>query len=456
MSETRRPRQPPAGARGGAGPRRPPPFRAERAAPDARPRPRPAGRTPATRPREAPPALPTAGRLLAEVEELEATIEKLVAGGDGLARWRGIPLFVPRAAPGDRVRLRVVERRPDYGRAEIVELLEPGPGRRTPPCPHFADCGGCDLQHLDDALQLRLKVEAALETLTRLARVELPPPRRIVSGPAWGYRIRTQLHLEKTFAGLAVGYHARASRRLVPIRVCPVLEPGLERFALEIPAQLAGATGPLPARLDLAAGDAGEVSVAPPTPPMAGGEVVRRIGEFDVRFDARTFFQGHGALLGELLALAAAEGSGELAFDLYGGVGLFALPLARRYARVVVVESDRVAARYAAKNARAARLGNVEVVARAVESWAGAGLPSGADRVLVDPPRDGLPREVRRLLVARPARRLTYVSCHAAALARDLAELSAAYRVSALDFVDLFPQTGHLECVLQLAARELP
>ena len=408
---------------------------------------------PAAAPR--PPALPlpTAGRALAEIEELEVTIEKLVAGGDGLARWQGVPIFVPRSAPGDRARVRIVERRPDYGRGEIVELLEPGPGRRAAPCPHFAECGGCDLQHLEDELQLRLKVAAARETLARIAKIDLAPL-RILAGDPWRYRIRTQLHLAARGAGRSgvdVGYHARGTRRLVPIRECAVLEPALEEVALSLGERL---TSPVPARLDLAAGDGGRVVAAPPTPPLEGGELVRRIAGHEYRFDARTFFQGHGQLLPQLVRMVVGEERGELAYDLYGGVGLFALPLAERYRRVVLVESDRIAVRYAGKNARTARLENVEVVARAVESWAGGGLVAGADRAIVDPPRDGLPRELRKLLVARPVSRLTYVSCHAAALARDLTELAAAYEVESLDFADLFPQTGHLETIVQLRARD--
>ena len=96
---------------------------------------------------------------LAEIDELVLDIEKLVAGGEGFGRYEGIPIFVPRSAPGDRLRVRVTDRRTDYGRAEIIELLEPGPGRRPPPCPHFGSCGGCDLQHLEDGIQTDLKAE---------------------------------------------------------------------------------------------------------------------------------------------------------------------------------------------------------------------------------------------------------------------------------------------------------
>jgi len=399
------------------------------------------------------PSSPPAGLALTSVDEIELDIEKLVAGGDGLGRWQGIPLFVPRSAPGDRVRVRISERRASFGRAEIVEILSPGTGRRPPPCVHFADCGGCDLQHLDERTQLRAKCAAALETLRRLSRQPLPAPREIVAGEPFGYRLRTQVHLETTPSGIAVGYHARGSRRLVPISACPVLAPELEAAVLG----LAGALEPpVPSRVDLALGDGGEVAAAPPLAALQGRELVRRIGEFDYRYDARCFFQGHVGLLPRFVELVVGAAEGELAYDLYGGVGLFALPLARRYRRVVMVEGDRVATRYARKNIEAARAGGVEVETRAVESWIARGLHFGADRVVVDPPREGLPPAVRRLLLARPPRRLTYVSCHPAALARDLAELATGFAIESLVFVDLFPQTGHLETIVQLSREESP
>jgi 23S rRNA (uracil1939-C5)-methyltransferase len=399
------------------------------------------------------PAAKPAATPLAGVDELELEIEKLIAGGDGLGRWQGVPIFVPRAAPGDRLRVQLVERRASFGRAEIVEILRPGPGRRSPPCPHFAVCGGCDLQHLDEPTQLRAKSEATLETLRRLSRMDIPAPREILAGAPFGYRLRTQVHLATDPAGIAVGYHARGSRRLVPVAACPILDPELERVVVGLGREL---EPPVPSRVDLALGDGGEVAAAPPLPGLPGRELVRRVGELDYRFDARCFFQGHSGLLARFVDRVVGDAAGELAFDLYAGVGLFALPLARRYRRVVAVESDRIAARYARKNAQAARTGEVEVVARAVESWAPGGLVAGADRVVTDPPRDGLPQVMRRLLVARPPTRLTYVSCHAAALARDLADLAGTFAVESLVLVDLFPQTGHMESIVQLVRRSEP
>ena len=129
------------------------------------------GRAPFVPP--APPAPPPGTRLI-DVTEIETRIEKLVAGGDGLARFQGVPIFIPRAAPGDLVRARIVERKPDYGRAEIVQILEPGPARRPDPVPELTRSSIADLQHLEDDMQTRLKVQAVRETLEHLGHLVLP------------------------------------------------------------------------------------------------------------------------------------------------------------------------------------------------------------------------------------------------------------------------------------------
>lgn len=385
-------------------------------------------------------------RTLARLDEVEVVVEKLVAGGEGLARVEGVPLFIPLSAPGDRLRVRVVERHPDFGRARIVSILEPGPGRRAAPCPHFEACGGCDLQHLEDERQSVLRAQAALETLRRLARLETLPEALLVRGRAWGYRLRAQIRTEPAGSGVVVGYFARGSHTLVPIRVCPILVPELEAAVTGLPGVL-GAEAP--SRIDVAVGDDGRLSVAPPVEALARGSISRRIGPFTFEHDARVFFQAHAGLLGDLQRLTCGRARGDLAVDLYAGVGLLTLPLARRYRRVIAVESDRVASRFATRNARANGCVNVEVVSLSAESWARR-MPSGIDRVVVDPPRTGLPPVLRRALIEARVPRLTYVSCHPATLARDLRDLGAAYAIASLALVDLFPQTGHIEAVVDL------
>ncbi|MEM7356742.1 MAG: class I SAM-dependent RNA methyltransferase, partial [Acidobacteriota bacterium] len=392
---------------------------------------------------------------LAELDELEITIEKLVEGGDGFGRFEGIPFFVPRSAPGDRLRVRLSERRPGYGRAEIVEVIEPAAVRRQPPCPHFDRCGGCDLQHLGEDAQLRYKAEAVRETLRRIGGIEMPAKVTVLPGRPWGYRLRTQLHLGEGLRGTDVGYFARGSHDLVPIERCPVLVPELEAALPDLPHSLGDISHK---RIDLTAGDGSRWTVSPPVEGLPKGEVEARIGSYTYSYDARCFFQGHRQLASQLIeqalgeapeAAAADAAAEETAFDLFAGVGLFSLPLAERYHKVVAVESDRVACRFLRKNARRNRLDNVAVEHRSVETWI-AKLPEKPARVVVDPPRLGLPHALRRALVKRRPRQLTYVSCNAATLARDLKQLGSGFRLDSLALLDMFPQTGHMELVVQL------
>ncbi|MCP4039836.1 MAG: class I SAM-dependent RNA methyltransferase, partial [bacterium] len=179
-----------------------------------------------------------------------------------------------------------------------------------------------------------------------------------------------------------------------------------------------------------------------------------RIGDFVYAYDARCFFQSHRQLIPMLVEHALGPWGDEdgTAYDLFAGVGLFSLPLARRYERVIAVEGDRVANRFAKRNAKANGVTNLTVERQSVESWLRY-LPPRRARVVVDPPRLGLPYNMRRALIEKRPRRLTYVSCDAATLARDLKQMRSAFRIESLTLLDMFPQTGHMEAVVQLIDR---
>jgi 23S rRNA (uracil1939-C5)-methyltransferase len=350
---------------------------------------------------------------------------------------------------------------------------------------------------LEDADQSRLKAEAVVETLRRLGGVDWSGKVEVITGEAWGYRLRSQLRVQPAAesgvaedavaeddvaeddvaeSGMAedevepigdseadqeaaplglprVGYFRRGSRTLVPVEQCPVLVPELEAMLRDLPEALLPtiAERPLPERIDMAAGDSGSVTLAPPLPGLPSGELSLQVGENIYAFDAGCFFQAHSGLLARLVEVAVGDYEGEAAYDLYCGVGLFTLPLARRYPRVVAVEGDRSAARYARINARRNRLKGVEIEARAVETWLEE-LPRRADRVLVDPPRSGLTLPVRAALLRCRPRRLTYVSCHSATLARDLKAMGHFFEIESITLLDLFPQTGHMETVVQMTS----
>lgn len=389
----------------------------------------------------------------------EVTIEKLVYGGDGLARIGNQTVFVPFAAPGDHVRLRIVETERNFARAVIEELLTPAPTRRTPPCPHFGVCGGCQLQHLEYPAQLQAKAEFVRESLRRLGGIEWMGEIATRAADEFAYRSRAEIKLQRDDDDhLRIGYFRAGTHEVCPVSECPILLPAanreLQRLHTEPTLIPHGAT-----RVYLTAGDDG-VIVTPAT--GAGdkahevdalGTAHQHIAGFNYSFGVRSFFQSNRLLVEELVRTVVNERSGALAVDLYAGVGLFSLPLAQRFTQVIAVEGNRLAANHGAENARANGLANVRYDAVSVEAWLKykAAEQPCPDLVLLDPPRAGVGAVVIERLAALAPPQLIYVSCDPATLARDLKLLAAyGYALRTLTVLDMFPQTFHVETVAEL------
>jgi 23S rRNA (uracil1939-C5)-methyltransferase len=393
----------------------------------------------------------------------EVTIEKLVYGGDGLARIGNQTVFVPFAAPGDRTRIRIVETGRNFARAAIEELLVPAPTRRPPPCPHFGVCGGCQLQHLEYPVQLQAKAEFVRESLRRLGGIEWTGAIATHAADEFAYRSRAEIKLQREGDDhLRIGYFRAGTHEVCPVNDCPILLPAanreLQRLHNEPTLIPHGAT-----RVYLTAGDDG-VIVTPATGEGdkahevdALGTAHQHIAGFDYSFGVRSFFQSNRLLVEELVRTVVSERSGALAVDLYAGVGLFSLPLAQRFTQVIAVEGNRLAANHGAENARANGLANVRYDAVSVEAWLKykAAEQPCPDLVLLDPPRAGAGAIVIERLAALAPPQLVYVSCDPATLARDLKLLAAyGYSLRALTVLDMFPQTFHVETVAELGLAE--
>lgn len=378
---------------------------------------------------------------------MEIRIERILPGGVGLAHAGGKTVFVSLAAPGDHLRVQVEREQGNVLFASVVEVLTPSPVRVEPPCPYFGRCGGCDFQQLTYEAQLAAKAEIIADCLHRIARLDQVPAITVHPSPKqWRYRVRATWQIDQDKR--EIGYYERGSRRVCDVEYCAVLLPELqdtlERVRAtdqaEFPADLK--------HLDAVTGE-NDVSLSPAFGEFETNELSLRVGNEVYQYTAESFFQINPALLPELIEFALTNAGGETALDLYCGVGLFTLPLARRFAKVTGVESNPVAARFARRNLEQAALLNARILTASV---AGGLSKSGAvDFILLDPPRAGAESVViKGMLDLHPAR-IAYVSCDPATLARDLKKLIAGdYTIDAIAGFDLFPQTHHVETVVLL------
>jgi len=419
-------------------------------------------------------------------------IEKPVYGGAFLARLEGKAIFVPLTLPGEQARVRIMQNKSGYATAEVEEIIRVAPERVVPACPHFGVCGGCHYQHTDYATQLTLKQAILRETLER-GGVIVPAEIAVLAGEPWAYRNRIRLAFD---AAGNPGYRGRRSHEVVPVRECPIAAPLLIEAAQAF-AQVACEFAPTLRPMEIALFcDAAETALLATVftanlpklrfdelaqalheriPELTGAELVaegrpgqqpRTVAQwgaasldyhaacFDYRVDHGAFFQVNRWLVDSLVERVVAGRQGMLAWDLFAGVGLFARQLTANFARVVAVESAPSATQALAANLKA-------TTGIPVKSDTLAFLRTHAihhaketvapDLIVVDPPRTGLGAESCALLgqIAAPA--LVYVSCDPATLARDLRMLIASgYQIQSITLADLFPQTFHLETVVQL------
>lgn len=437
-----------------------------------------------------PPGTQPAQTRLAETQLVG--IEKPIYGGAFLARVEGKAVFVPLTLPGEQARVRITQDKRGYATAEAEEIVAAAPERATPACRHFGACGGCHYQHADYAAQLAFKQAILCETLER-GGVAVPAEIAVLAGEPWRYRNRIRLAFD---AAGNPGYRGRRSHAVIPIGECPIAAPLLLRAA-QAAAEIARGFAPAfrPTEISLFC-DAAESSLLASfltvsakklrfdefaqalqhrIPALSGAELVvegranqpprtvaqwgadslnYRAAGFDYRVDQGAFFQVNRWLVDALVEQVTSGHKGGLAWDLFAGVGLFARRLTRSFARVVAVESAPAATQALAANLRgttgaAIRSATLDFLRRSHKP-AHPG-PTCPDLIVADPPRTGLGAETCALLgeIAAPA--LAYVSCDPATLARDLRSLlGSGYAIQSITLADLFPQTFHLETVVQL------
>ena len=388
---------------------------------------------------------------------LELDIDRLAASGEGVARHEGLVVFVPRALPGDRVRVVVRSRAARHARAEILERLRDGPGRVTPPCVHAESCGGCPWMGLrleDQRLTKRALLEDALRRVGHLTHW---PPVEVIGGRSLGFRVRAEWVCEPRGAGFAWGYRAERSHTLVPVTDCPILVDPLRRALQDGP--FAPGTPPRSTRaVQAGAADGGLVHLSPedlagrPLDPADDFRTLRRtVAGLALDWPLRGFQQSHAELVEVLVREALHDLPSGPALDLFCGAGLFALPLSARGISVTGVESHAPSVAVARANAERLGLGSrCRFVRSDVARWLGS-RPPPAETVIVDPPRAGLGAAVVAQILALAPPYLRHVACDGVTFARDVGALvRGGYRLERLVLVDQFPHTPHIEVVAAL------
>ena len=384
-------------------------------------------------------------------DKLKVKIEKIVPKGFGLAFAPGLTVFVALAAPGDVVEVELRQLKKNTGFAEIVEVIEPSPVRTVPPCPYFGACGGCDFQQMTYRAQLDSKAHIILDCLQRIGKIDYQGEIPVIASPLeFDYRLRAQWHCDT--GNRHIGYFRRESHDVIDVGRCPIATPTLNRALQHLRETIDWETiWSDRIEVEAAHGDSGDISWYSKDVDSETQKISIHARGETYLFSAQTFFQGNQYLVEKLIELAVGGFSGDFALDLFCGVGLFSLALARRFKNVIGVESSGPSIDFAEENAGNASLDNIEFRRQGVEAFVKEFTGPMPDLVVFDPPRAGTSKEtVLRTLAMKPGW-ISYVSCEPSVLARDLMWITErGYQIESITGVDLFPQTHHVETIVRL------
>ena len=424
----------------------------------------------------------------------EALIESLDHDGRGVARVDGKTVFIEGALPGERVEFVSYRVKPKFELADVTRIVAPSAQRVAPPCALFGECGGCSMQHLEPSAQLAAKQRVLENALWHLARVKADVLYPVISGAPWGYRFRARLSVRQvpSKGGVRIGFHQRRSSHIVDMRSCPVLPTQVSVLlpALRDLVTALSVADRLP-QIEVAVGEGLTVLVFRHLEPLTAADkdhlrafaeshgvqvwlqpfgpdsasclhpvkapgLAYTLPEFGVSmaFRPTDFTQvnmGINRLLMRRAMLLLDPRPGERIADLFCGLGNFSLPIARLGATVVGVEGSDALVRRAAENAAANGLAErsefhaANLFEATEDSLAALGR---LDKLLIDPPREGAIAVVKALGADSP-RRVVYVSCNPATLARDAAVLvhEKGYRLKGAGIANMFPQTSHVESI---------
>ena len=424
-------------------------------------------------------------------EQFEGQVESLTHDGRGVVRIDGKVWFVDGAIPAETVSFSKTGRRKSYGLGRVDRVVVASSQRVAPECPYFGRCGGCSLQHIDVAAQLRLKEKFVIEQMSKIGGIDIGELKPSIKSPTWGYRRRARLgvRLVPKKGGVLVGFREKRKNYVTNLDMCMTLDSRLGRLLPSLRSLIASFSIPdkVP-QVEVAAGDrdvalvfrhlaaldsrdlgyltsygrthqvqcylqpGGKESVwpySPGQPPMLDYGLDN--GNIKIQFSPTDFTQVNHTVNETMVSTALDElelGAEDHVLDLFCGIGNFSLPTASRVSRVLGVENESALVDRASRNASLNGLENVQFERRdlydeTLSSWS----PGIFNKMIIDPPRSGAHEVVMGLVPRLRPQRIVYVSCNPATLARDSGTLinRTGYRLQSLRVIDMFPHTSHVE-----------
>jgi len=423
---------------------------------------------------------------------IEGEVEAIAFGGDGILRYRGIVVFIPFTAVGDRVVCKITTVKSSFAKGVLVELRHASKYRTNPPCPYFGTCGGCQLQHLLPEAQLKYKLTAVKDALQRIGHLSIPEFSIIPATENWAYRRHITLHLRPGKEGFEAGYIGQDNHSLVVVDTCPIFnERGhpilkiVQDFAARISNPLQqegrltilknhrdqfilsfqfGAKFKIPLKTFQASLQhepllAGILAETPEEMVSLGDPFCEeKIGGLSFRFSPESFIQNHPEqslnIYRQICRLAGQSTHGDIV-DLYCGFGIASLLLGRQSLSVTGIEVNRDAVRFAQENAARNHMKHVHFICGDVERIFPKMDVAHQDHfMVVNPPRQGLTKKAVDAILNSSAESIVYISCMPATLARDLNLLKEKYHLVEGKVFDMFPQTAHVETLVYLKRKE--
>jgi 23S rRNA (uracil1939-C5)-methyltransferase len=371
----------------------------------------------------------------------ELEIEKIISNGYGLARYSGRAVFIPFTIPGEKIYAEIDLTGKQYLEGKILDIIKPSPDRVDPPCPLYGNCGGCSLQHISYERQLEIKKELVSEALRRNGGIKIDHPEIICSSP-YSYRNRIQLH--KSSAG-SPGFKERKGSDVIPVNHCPVCNEGINSYLAEGAKELVERTvlfSPDDKRIYSSAEETDAISVY--------------LNDIEVKTSASSFFQSNIKLFEKTLIEIKEHIKGSTLLDLYAGAAIFGTVLYESFNKIISVEENVSALKFGEKNIPDRTALKKAFYPVSVERFLKKeGKRIKPDTIIVDPPRTGLSKQVRKYLMSLNPERLIYLSCDYATLGRDLGELTRGkYSIDMIKIYDYYPQTAHAETLVVLKRKK--